>query len=267
MPFSINSIVATRMVNPLQPQSLKNAQQAVQPSAVQPSALRCLVRIEFIKPDWEEQAERRSRSGSWIPPIQPSECTRVGRTPWLRWAPGALMPVTVAADVTASMEDYDCCSLFYDSECDHFLGVPYDCMTRSVKTVMQQAVALGGNGWAHGWRRLTFEHNTYRGRNLSVLNFDDAYPVLAAYGSSTWMPELIPTSYNFNVTIASQPACPGTTIVAGKLALLFAFTAFSCAQENLYDVIKSALRPPDWVPHRQHYQRESVIETSHAFVI
>ena len=234
--------------------------QSMSASQATPSLnLQCLVKIEFIIPDWEHWSDNRHNRHDWVPPIRPLDYRQNGATPWLRWFPGRLARVA-DGEIADSEPEYDSCSLFYDAERDLFLGVPFDCRKRSVLREMQDHQSR-----AYGWRRLSFEHNTYNGRNLSVLKFDDEHSVLCAPGSPSWIPELVPRSYNHNISVSGPPECDGPTVVAGKLALIFGFVAFSCETENLFEVIQRSLRPPRWVPHGLEYERGCALDET--FVI
>jgi hypothetical protein len=81
---------------------------------------------------------------------------------------------------------------------------------------------------------------------LSVMDFDSEHHVLASTGSPTWMPELIPDSYDQN-HLDDYMQTP--TALAGNLALFIALAAFSCDRANVLAVINSSFKPPCWRHH------------------
>ncbi|PGH12950.1 hypothetical protein AJ79_03923 [Helicocarpus griseus UAMH5409] len=212
------------------------------------NGLRFCFKVDFVRPNYAVERESRDAHGNWIPPTEPRAISRVASTGWRRWEANSNsfspMPDTGEDNVHE-------CSLFFDSERNHFLGVHFDCTKKSV----QNEIRIRDE--RHGWRRLMFNHlepSDNSGRPKSILEFDREHNVLAARGSPTWMPELIPDTYNYN-GLQERPL--GYTDLAGRLDLLIGFAAFSgpCPTSDTEAEVQRALRairafrPPNWVPH------------------
>lgn len=218
-------------------------------------SLRFLFSIEMIKPNYDVQPEIRGGDLNWRPPTIPEAITTTVKTGWLKWTyNGVTKPTTV------SNEDFQVCSLFYNSESCQYLGVPYDCR----KVRIQDKINAGGE--RYGWRRIMFEHHEYDPPHpsLSIMKFDSEHHVLASRGSRTWMPQLIPQSYCQN-----QPDSftPPETALAGDIALFIALATFTCripeTKEQLINFVRmigSSFKPPRWVPHQLPSGRMSTIE-------
>ena len=185
----------------------------------------------------------RNGDTHWIPPSVPEAVDTWAETPWMRWTSTGMQPASAVGN-----SDVSVCSLFYNSETFYFLGVPYDCRRKSVKAE-RDSIGLG-------WRRLMFRYTDHE-PPLSVVGFDSEYHVLAARGSSNWMPELVPPTYNQNQekyhgVIASR------TGIAGELSVILGMAALSCAPtarpENMaayvLRVLGVSFRPPHWRLHK-----------------
>ncbi|KAK2773562.1 hypothetical protein FQN52_004541 [Onygenales sp. PD_12] len=200
------------------------------------SSLRFLFKFDFVKPDYTIQPELRDAARNWSPPTYPGAISLVGTTDWMEWHQGMFYFTKRAID----SDIYQACSLFYDSERDIFLGVPFDCRNQIV----------------NDWKRVTFGHKVAQGgQPVSLLGFDLRHHALGGLGSPDWMPQLIPESYKceqFN----------SFTSVGGNLALLLGFAAFSGPYPQSQDGVGTALSairafiPPNWVPH--HYKTERI---------
>ncbi|EFW16128.1 hypothetical protein D8B26_006151 [Coccidioides posadasii str. Silveira] len=203
-------------------------------SAYESKVLRFVFKIDFIVPNYDEQCEIRLPNQAWIPPTIPSAVKTVGSTGWYRWTPAGIERTECRG------EKFRVCSLFYNSECYHFLGVPFDCRQKSV----QQSRRRDGIGW----RRVMFQYllnDPYP--PISVMRFDVNYNVLAGKGSDSWMPQLIPETYNQN----QEDYDYSNTGIAGDLSLLLAFAAFSCPHDayTVLEVIRLSFKPPIWNRH------------------
>ncbi|KAK2787325.1 hypothetical protein FQN53_005484 [Emmonsiellopsis sp. PD_33] len=203
--------------------------------------LRFLFKVDFVKPDDTVQHELRDAARNWSPPTYPGAISLVGTTDWLEWQNGIfhLTKRAIGSDI------YQACSLFYDSERDIFLGVPFDCRNQIVQD----------------WKRVTFDHKVVRtGELISILGFDLKHHVLGGRVSPHLMPQLIPKSYNCKQSDTVNPT--SFTSVGGNLALLLGFAAFSGYYPRSQDEVGttvSAIRafiPPNWVPH--HYKTERI---------
>ncbi|PGH07317.1 hypothetical protein GX51_01861 [Blastomyces parvus] len=213
------------------------------------NSLKFYFNVEFVQPDYDVQRETRDPRSYWYPPTDPNAVALVATTGWKKWEAGSITEAQ-----TPGGTNFQECSLFYDSERDHFLGVPLNCKKRSVEKEIK------ATDKAHGWRRLTFKHPepTDSGNHLSVLAFDAAFNVLAAPGSPEWMPELLPHTYDYNNLDVNVPE---RTALAGNLALLIGLAAFSgpfpehsCDVEQSVNAIR-AFRPPRWIPHGMKNRR------------
>lgn len=185
----------------------------------------------------------RNGDTHWIPPSVPEAVHTWARTPWMRWTSTGMQPASAVGS-----SDVSVCSLFYNSETFYFLGVPYDCRRKSVKAE-RDSIGLG-------WRRLMFRYTDHE-PPLSVVGFDSEYLVLAARGSTNWMPELVPPTYNQNQekyhgVIASR------TGIAGELSVILGMAALSCAPTmrpedmaaHVLRVLGVSFRPPHWRLHK-----------------
>ena len=123
---------------------------------------------------------------------------------------------------------------------DHLLAVNFDAETRNVHEE------------PGGWKVLTFHHrpdgpnNTY-----SYVDVVGAEQHLAAPGSHNWMPQLIPSIYDYQeVNINGLPVRSRTQSAGliGSLPLLLALAAFSAPPASLA-VAFSCVQPGTWIPH------------------
>lgn len=204
--------------------------------------LRFLFKIDSIKPSYKEIYDFRDPSGYWIPPDEASEFQSLSTTGWWLWTPDGMAQATTSPNT----EDFQVSSLFFNSENHHFVGVPFDCREASVRNYMRT--------YGVGWRRVMFDYREEEGRQypISVMSFDRQEHVLAAQGSNKWMPQLIPASYSSN-----QPdRPPGITGLAGDLALILAFAAFSGPFDQVLGIISRSFAPPTWRTHFLHPNRE-----------
>lgn len=204
--------------------------------------LKFAFKIDFLSPDLDH-FDKRNGDSQWIPPSVPEAVNTWAGTPWMRWTSTGMQQASSVGN-----SDVSVCTLFYNSETFYFLGVPYDCRRKSVKAE-RDTIGLG-------WRRLMFRYTDHQ-PPLSVVGFDSEYHVLASRGSSNWMPELVPPTYNqnqekFNGVIASR------TGLAGELSVILGMAALSCAPtKNSEDmaahvlrVLGMAFRPPHWRHHK-----------------
>jgi hypothetical protein len=204
------------------------------------ATLKFLFKIDLIKPDYDAQFEIRTGGESfWIPPTLPEGVTTTATTGWMRWTSTGMEQVAnpgLAPDFRVS-------SLFYCSENGFFYGVPFDCRRQSVQS---DRLITG-----RGWRRLMFKY-TDDDPPISVIGFDTEYHVLAARGSISWMPQLIPASYNHNQA-QLHGVIADRTGLGGDLSILLGMAALSCAPirdpREILRVIGSCFRPSQWRRH------------------
>ncbi|CAF9930660.1 hypothetical protein IMSHALPRED_008245 [Imshaugia aleurites] len=127
----------------------------------------------------------------------------------------------------------------------HLLAVPFDA---------QSTHAYENNG---GWRPLAFRHvrigNTQRAYS-AVTTYGDRQHI-AARGSPHWMPQLLPSVYDFQT---GSPRIQAGLI--GSIPLLIALAAFSAPPAALGAVLTRCVRPSAWQPHQYHYPMGHVAE-------
>lgn len=215
------------------------------------SLLRFLFKIDFIIPDPDKQSEIRTGIQHWTPPTISKAITTIGTTGWCQWSNSCIRPARTEGDRNSKV-----CSLFFDSECQHYLGVPFDCREIDVKEYWKE--------WGVGWRRVMFRYVVDdRGiaAPISVMGFDLEHNVIAAVGStSPWMPQLIPESYANNSDDAVN--CFETTGIAGDLSLLVALAAFANDSlqplniPRLLQFIERCFQPPEWKAHNIPFRSE-----------
>ena len=132
----------------------------------------------------------------------------------------------------------------------HLLVVPFDAQNTNV-------VEYPG-----GWRPLVFHHlrigNTQRTYSAVSANGDRQH--IAALGSPHWMPQLLPSVYNYQTGIVRIQAG-----LVGSLPLLIALAAFSAPPHVLVNVLTACVRPMAWQPHQFHYPAGRKCGCSHLF--
>ena len=120
-----------------------------------------------------------------------------------------------------------------------------------------------------GWRRLMFNHIDHDSTAVSVIGFDLEHNVLASQGSSNWMPELLPQTYNHNQDIVHGCSymAPRTGL-AGDLSVLLGMAALSVRPSitpngNMFAPILRTLErsftPPVWREHKDRTGSKTVI--------
>ncbi|KAK2779102.1 hypothetical protein FQN53_001538 [Emmonsiellopsis sp. PD_33] len=210
--------------------------------------LKFFFNVDFVKPNNDVQEEIRDAMQTWSPPTIPEAITITGTTGWCKWDTDRISSCPPNNHQTTPGVRFQECSLFYNSETSHFLGVPFDCRAESVEQIVRTKDAR------YGWRRVMFNHIEADNRNrwpISVMKFDAEHNVLAAPGSVKWIPQLVPESYNYNQVNVSTTR----TALAGSLALIIAFAALSGpAPENQAEVIRpfkaiESFKPPEWESH------------------
>ena len=212
-----------------------------------PSDLAFLVRVDSLKPDYEVQ-ENRARhhpQGFWAPPNVRNAYIRTNG-PLFRWRGGrmALVGDPVLESCIQPQSQYSAATVFTQiPDTGHLLAVDFDAETRDVRD------ALGG------WRVLSFNHvpsgpNNHNG-TYSYLDLFGAEQHLAAPGSATWLPQLMPPIYNYQEVTTSGHPVPSRTQssgLIGSLPLLLALAAFSAPPDSLAEAFAS-VQPGMWRPH------------------
>lgn len=203
--------------------------------------LKFLYKISLIEPNDDAFACDRLANGYWNPPMHPNHVKTAFSTEWFRYSVAGCVPVSNVEN----SEPFQDCSLFYDSETDQYLGVPYDCRSTSVFEAMH-------DGIYPGWRRVMFNHIEEERAPLSIMGFDLEHHVLASPESPRWMPEFLMSTFRLNY----ENFLPARSSLAGDLALFIAFTVFSLPRakdqaslNRLANNISNNLRFPYWIPH------------------
>lgn len=205
--------------------------------------LQFLFKIESIAPNYEEQPENRVGDlKQWSPPSIPRAVTTISSTQWFRWKASGITCVGSNAHNTV----HDICSVFYNSECSQFIGVPFDCRVHSVEEAEREH--------GLGWRRLMFRHGTteFGGipRSLSTIRLQEESHVLASRTTPYWMPQLLPESFKRNEGDPLRNGMERDTCLAGDLSLMMALTAFSAPPDRMLQTIKTSFKPPYWLNHQ-----------------
>lgn len=195
-------------------------------------SLRFLFSIDSIRarPDAPPQT---FTNGHYKPPVQHDCYTQTSSTGWCQWtmngvsqvtAPPIPLPVSYAT------------SIFYDDiNTKRFLFHPKDCRTVDISAIEQ--------GPAHerwGWQGLCF---TEKAPNHSVLDHDGEFDSVCGRGGS-YIPHFLPQCYQ---SLENVSPCG----LSGKMSLLLALTAFSCAPERMMQAIRRRLniRQRRWESH------------------
>ncbi|KAL8672074.1 MAG: hypothetical protein Q9168_003469, partial [Polycauliona sp. 1 TL-2023] len=144
---------------------------------------------------------------------------------------------------------YDVATIFTQwSDTSHLLAVAFDAEKKDV------AEDYGG------WKVLSFDHipRNELQRTYSSVGVAGAEKQLAAPGSSTWMPQLLPTIYNYDPSPnQSNQQRPNSAGLIGSLPLLFALPAFSAPPLQLSHVLTSFMQPGRWLTHQLPHGRGS----------
>ena len=122
---------------------------------------------------------------------------------------------------------------------DHLLAVDFDAEKKHVSED------------PGGWKALSFRHipQPSTERVYSYIDEFGAEQRLAAPGSPHWMPQLVPTIFNYYTNQEFQPEIPESAGLIGRLPILFALAAFSAPSQYLSLILTRHLQPNRWVPH------------------
>lgn len=174
-------------------------------------------------------------NGFWRPPRESTAFGTTSTSGLYRWFNGTLTGVRSFIH-HSSLNRFSVVSVFYQSDTRRFLAIPTDC--RDATT----------DGARHRWRQVGFEypHNN----NISILGCEAAnnQNILAAPGSPTWMPQLLPAIYDRTPDL-DGPEHDDSGGLAGSLALLIALAAFSIDPADMIDGIRHSFQVPQWRPH------------------
>lgn len=183
----------------------------------------------------DEVPENRKFGGYWFPPENKEDFIQdhSNQTGWCQWIAGRPNPNILKAHHAnpAPSADEEVCSVFFDSECGHFLIAPTDCSQTGATDRV----------WDLGWKRLGFDHLEQGG--LSKLTFVAEHHTLGGIGAKEWMPQLLPETYDNHET-------PVRTELIGDLVLLVAMAAFTCEprRDEFLTTMRYHFCPPNWQP-------------------
>jgi hypothetical protein len=177
----------------------------------------------------------------WTPPVTRNCFLRdqTNSTGWYKWTPN---PNEARPWSNPVPERQLTCSIFFDKDINQFLLARNDCSQENVSdSINEHDVEQAG------WCRVAFEHSSTRDhRDLSIVRFDPADDyILKSRGGPSWMPQLIPSTYD-------NPRSDRYTDLAGELPILLGFAAFTCEprRADIIDTIRSHFRLPRWIPHQ-----------------
>ena len=199
--------------------------------------------IKEIAPRYDQQDRLVTSPGDsyWIPPtipeaIRPIPTEDIG---FYQWRPGDVQHIADAAPV--GVQPYSAVSMFWSSDRQCYMQVPFNCMIKSVKEIAETT--------GYGWQKLTFHNTTTpQGLPLSQLGYNFEADTIAAPGVGAWMPQLLPDVYRYTGQHSTH-----TCRLAGEISIFLALIAFTTPLGNVIDTIKDCFRPDShsqkWVPH------------------
>ena len=193
------------------------------------------VRIDTLNLNYQAQPIRYGAHNYWAPPNVRTGYTR-SNSMLFCWTGGIM---TRVAHNLPGGQTYSSATIFTQNpDTPHLLAVPFDA---------ERTHAYLNPG---GWRPLVFHHiksdNTQR--TYSAVSTVGDRQHIAARGSSHWMPQLLPSVYDYQT---GSPRIQAGLI--GSVPLLIALAAFSAPPAALETVLTSCLRPGLWRPHQWEY--------------
>lgn len=203
------------------------------------SALSFYVQIDPLTPNYQAQPLRNEVHQFWVPPNIRTGYTQ-GTSILLHWMGGTMNRIAVNDAVCGSLHQiYSSATVFTQNpDTPHLLVVPFDAPRIHIYQNPRR------------WRPLAFHHvridNTQRTYS-AVSTVGDRHHI-AAPGSPHWMPQLIPSVYDYQ---DRSPKIQAGLI--GNIPLLIALAAFSAPQNALVAVLTNCLRPHCWRPHQFRY--------------
>lgn len=211
-----------------------------------PTVIPFIFRIRSIAPNYDVQNEQVFPNGYWKPPTRRNAYNVHSNTGWMRWSPSFCAPLEPGSQIIR----YNSVSIFWASDRQSFLAVPYDCTAESVRQRAQDNAL-------YDWRRLRFDHvEQADGSCISLIQEHEQYHRIGAPGSSNWMPELLPPCYGYASTDAQEFT---RSSLGGRLAILLALAVFSRNPNTMsvVNTIRNHFRPQGvagWIPHNTSEQ-------------
>jgi hypothetical protein len=168
-------------------------------------------------------------------------------SPTYAWTPEALY--ISEQEIAKSLATHCTSSIFWCSDHETFLTVPYDCTVTNVKDKAKEDEL-------DNWERLKFSydklHSNFGNQCVSVVGHRYPENKLAAMGPVSWVPQLIPGEHQR----WDPPAVlntSGPTTLAGDLSIVLGLAALSAAVENVVETIQKCFRPGTrnlkWMSH------------------
>ncbi|KAL8753447.1 MAG: hypothetical protein Q9199_005044 [Rusavskia elegans] len=218
-----------------------------------PSDLSCLVLYEPLAPDYTKQP---IRLGRWAPPNHRNAYLRDKDGARLfRWMGGRMTDITAPESGNGYTRTlYSVATVFTQwQDTNHLLAVTFDAEKMDVTE---------DNG---GWKVLSFEHISQYGTQgtYSSVGVAGDQQQLAAPGSPAWMPQLLPTIYDYDYHPDPKLPLPVSAGLIGNLPLLFVLPAFSAQPHHLSYVLTNFMQPNRWhrhqLPHGHDQDRGMVV--------
>ncbi|KAL9116210.1 MAG: hypothetical protein Q9227_000581 [Pyrenula ochraceoflavens] len=219
-------------------------------SSLKPSSpsLDFCFRIRTIVPNYERQHPLAYFNGYWKPPTIRVAYSVLGDTGWRIWRPSACDRIPSGHIIRM----YDETSMFWASDRQAFVQVPYDCTREHVEGLVKD------KGVEMDWRRLRFSYFKFpENICISLVGESSGRQVLAAQNTSGWIPELVPFVYQPESDLEVESEY---TSLGGKLSILLGLAAFSRdpSTTGIVDTIRNHFRPKEhggWKPH--HTEEEN----------
>jgi hypothetical protein len=208
-----------------------------------PQPLSFFYSLKLIKPD-EAVGHRRTEppDSLWLPSVQKDAFTASGDGDWRQWSPGNVQ--AVPPNEISTIRLFSTVSLIWCPDRQAFLQVPYDCTEQSVAEAYKDGIHID-------WKGLSFHHQTdSEGHCISRLGYIYDRNELAARGSETWIPQLLPERYQ----CLEKPQYPGSCHLAGQLSILVGLAALSTTSKWMHWVVENCFHsgsPPTWRPHNR----------------
>ena len=203
-------------------------------------------RIRGLRPDYNQQHLHTYANGYWKPPTRKNAYTETYNTGWRLWSPSSCSPIPTGH----AIQIYDRISMFYASDRQAFLLVPYDCTRESVRSNVQQ------KGPLMDWRKLRFDYVSMgNGHCISRVGDNLQNQILGATHTEGWVPELVPRAYRNEST--DEPEYLSTSL-GGSLAIILALAAFSRnpSTMSIVETIRDHFRPTGNDGWELHYTPE-----------
>jgi hypothetical protein len=198
--------------------------------------------LKLIKPK-EAVEHRRTEPPDclWLPSVRKDAFTASEDGDWRQWSPGSVQ--AVPPNERSTIRLFSTVSLIWCPDRQAFLQVPFDCTKRNAAEVY--------NGIPVDWEGLSFHHQPdSEGRCISRLGYKYERNQLAACGSETWLPQLLPERYQ----CPERPEYSGSCHLAGELSILVGLAGLSTTPDWMHWAIRNCFHSgslPTWKPHNK----------------